>query len=142
MARKKKYTLTLDQEFDFDMIGLCSHHSDYRLVWGINQELGLQLARSEEEYLIEGKKNEVYPHVMYEYHSEDDRIDYYLIKNKQNGSTLIPEKPSIDYFLFLVNNGVYSQDELIGKLRKVESVLGVYPFEPEMIDSAEKLVFS
>jgi hypothetical protein len=78
---------------------------------------------------------------MYEYHSEDDRIDYYLIKNKQNGSTLIPEKPSIDYFLFLVNNGVYSLDELIGKLRKVESVLGVYPFEPEMIDSAEKLVF-
>ncbi len=107
---------------------------------GINQELGLQLARSEEEYLIEGKKNEVYPHVMYEYHSEDDRIDYYLIKNKQNGSTLILEKPSIDYFLF-VNNGVYSLDELIGKLRKVESVLGVYPFEPEMIDSAEKLVF-
>jgi hypothetical protein len=31
---------------------------------------------------------------------------------------------------------------LIGKLRNVESVLGVYPFEPEVIDSAEKLVFN
>jgi hypothetical protein len=73
---------------------------------------------------------------------EENRLEYYLIKNKNNNKFLIPEKPSIDYFLFLVNNIAIEIDEFVGKLRKVDSILGIYPFDPEDIESTQNLVFN
>lgn len=143
MARKKKHTLTFDQDFDFDMIGVCSHHSDYRLVWGINDVVGLRLTKCEENYIVTNKKGEeLSAHSMYEFIDEDNRLEYYLIKNKNNGKYLIPEKPSIDYFLFLNNNFAVELEDITASLKKVNSILGVYPFDPEEIESAGNLVFS
>lgn len=143
MTKKKKHTLLFEQEYDFDMIGLCSHHSDYRLVWGLNEILRLRLTKCEEEYVISNKKNErISEHSFYEFIDEENRLEYYLIKNKNNNKYLIPEKPSIDYFLFLVNNIAFEVDDLVEKLRAVESILGIYPFNPEEIESAQNLVFS
>ena len=79
---------------------------------------------------------------MYEFHDEENRFDYFLIKNKEPGKYLIPEKPTIDYFLFLCDNFAVDIDELVVELKKVSSVLGVYPFDPEEIASAETLVFN
>ncbi len=56
MAKRKKYTLELEPELDFNMIGICSHHSDYRLAWGINQHLGLHLIKCEENFELMNKK--------------------------------------------------------------------------------------
>lgn len=142
MAKQKKYTLTFEQEFDFDMVGLCSHHSDYRLAWGINECLTIQLSRCEEDYIITNKKGEtVSSHSMYEFADEENRLDYFLVKNKIHGNYLIPEKPSIDYFLFLCDNSAVDIEQLTKQLKEVKSILGVFPFDPEEIDSAEYLVF-
>ena len=78
---------------------------------------------------------------MYEFHDEANRFDYIMIKNKAQGRFLIPEKPSIDYFLFLVDNCAIEAVEVAALLKNVPSVLGVYTFDPEEIDSAEMLVF-
>ena len=43
MVKRKKHILTFVEEINFDLIGICSHHSDYRLVWNINQNTGLLL---------------------------------------------------------------------------------------------------
>lgn len=143
MARKKKYTLTFEQSYDFDMIGVCSHHSDYRLAWGMNEIIGLHLTKCEEEYVLTNKKgDEVSRHSMYEFIDEENRLEYYLIKNKHNGKFLIPEKPSIDYFLFLNNNVAVDLDELATTLKNVSSILGVYPFDPEELESTGNLVFN
>ena len=89
LAKKKKHTLTFDQEFDFDMIGVCSHHSDYRLVWNINAKIGLQLAKSHEDYSIMNKKGEVVSNYsMYEYRDEykyrySDRYKVYPMSLQQ-----------------------------------------------------------
>jgi hypothetical protein len=69
-------------------------------------------------------------------------IDYYLIKNKSEGKFLIPEKQNIDYFLFLLENYQESLDEFIKKLKTVSSVLAVFNFDPEEINSTENLVFN
>lgn len=142
MAKQKKYTLTFEQTFDFDMVGICSHHSDYRLAWGINQCLSIQLCRCEEDYIVTNKKGEaVSSHSMYEFADEENRLDYFLVKNKTLGNYLIPEKPSIDFFLFLCDNTVIEMNDLTKQLKSVSSILGVYPFDPEEIDSAQYLVF-
>lgn len=142
MAKKKKHTLVFDQDFEFDMIGICSHHNDYRLAWSINNNLNIKLSKCEEEYVLTDKKGDMLSsHSMYEYEDEVDRLSYYLVKNKSQGKYLIPEKPSIDYFMFLHDNYAVEQDELIIELKNVPSVLGVYKFDPEEISSAENIVF-
>ena len=142
MAKKKKYTLTIDYEIDFDLIGICSHHNDYRLAWNINEKIGLNLAKCDEDYVLTNKKGEaVSNHSMYSFEDEENRLTYYLIKNKHQGKFLIPEKPSIDYFFFLHDNIAIELDELMNDLKSVPSILGVYEFDPVEIGSAENIVF-
>ncbi len=143
MAKRKKHILALEPEEAFELIGICSHHSDYRLAWGLNTHTELHLTKCESEYEITNKKGEVTSvHSMYEFIDEENRLEYYMIKNKVKGQFLIPEKPSIDFFLFLCNNNVIEVDELITDLKTVNSILGAYIFYAEEIPSTENLVFN
>lgn len=144
MNKKKKYKLDIDDDFiDFEIIGLCSHHSDYRLVWSLNGNIGLRLEKCAEDYPLMNKKGEVDSlHPMYYYPDVEDRTDFYLIRNNADGKYLIPEKPSIDFFLFLNHNVGVDTDELIEKLRNVPSVLGVYLFDPDELDSVHNIEFN
>ena len=125
------------------MIGICSHHSDYRLAWGINQHLRLHLIKCEENFELMNKKGEVISsHSMYIFQDLDDRVDYYLIKNKHQGKYAVPENTSIDFFLFLCNNHIVDPAEIIKQLKEVNSIQGAYAFLPEELNSAENFVFS
>jgi hypothetical protein len=54
---------------------------------------------------------------------------------------LIPEKPAIDFFLFLYENHFLKPAEIVEQLREIPSVLGGYIFNPEEIDSTQNIVF-
>ncbi len=142
VTKPKKHILNFGQVYDFQMIGICSHHSDYRLAWGLNEQLKTHLEKADEDYICSSKKGVISTHSKYYYKDEENIVEYYLIKNKSLGKFLIPEKPTIDYFLFLYENQIWEMDELIDKLRSIPSVLGVFEFDPEEIDSTEHLVFS
>jgi hypothetical protein len=133
MTKPKKHILAFDQAYDFEMIGICSHHNDYRLAWGLNEKIDIQLIKVEEDYVVSSKKG---------LKLSNHLIEYYLIKNKNQGKFLIPEKPSIDYFLFLFENHVWEVEDLVSELRDIPSVLGVFIFDPEELDSTENLVFN
>jgi hypothetical protein len=143
MAKRKKHILTLEAEEEFEMIGICSHHSDYRLAWELNTNTRLHLTKCELPYEVTNRKGEVTSeHSKYEFIDEENRLEYYLIKNKVKGQFLIPEKPSIDYFLFLCNNNAFEIKDLVAELKTVTSILGAYIFFPEEITSSENLVFN
>jgi hypothetical protein len=55
---------------------------------------------------------------------------------------LIPEKPAIDYFLFLFENHIWDPEDLLVKLKNISSVLGGFIFDPEEFESTELLVFN
>lgn len=142
MVKMKKYQLVFEQEFDFDMIGISSHHNDYRLVWSINSELGLHFERSNEPYIMNvNKKGLKVGFIMYEFHDDENKVDYWLVKNKEAGHFLIPERPSIDYFIFIMERESINMEDFGNQLRNVSSILAVFPFEPEELDSTENLVF-
>jgi hypothetical protein len=142
MKKPKKHVLILEQEFNFEMIGICSHHSDYRLAWNINEQLKIQLSKSETDYIAVNKKGEILSsHSQYEFRDIENLTEYYLIKNNQLGKMLIPEKPSIDFFLFLVENHSWDLPVLIQQLKNASSVLGSYVFDPKEVSSAENLIF-
>ena len=143
MTKNKKHTLLFEQDYDFEMIGICSHHNDYRLAWGINERLNIQLTKAAEDYVAVNKKGvPVSAHSLYEFKDEDCLTEFYLVKNKSQGKLLIPEKPSIDYFLFLFENHLIDPEELAQQLREIASVLGTFIFNPEEIQSTENIVFN
>jgi hypothetical protein len=143
MGKQRKHTLTIDHDYDYEMIGICSHHNDYRLVWGINSALNLNLEKADKDFVVDIKKgHNLSSHSLYEFKDPENLVEYYLIKNKNEGKFLIPEKQDIDYFLFLHENYIDNSSELIQKLKSVSSVLAVFNFNPEEINSTENLVFN
>lgn len=143
MTKKKKHILSFEDEVDFEMIGICSHHSDYRLVWGINDKIKLKLVKSDEDLCNTNKKGEtVSEHSMYTFVDEENRLEYYLVKNKAQGKLLIPEKGAIDYLLFLCNNSSVELTGLLKELKGIDSVLAAYEFDPSEIPSTENIVFN
>lgn len=142
MAKVKKYQLAFDNEYAYELIGICSHYNDYRLVWSMNEALGLRLEKSQELFFVNGKKGfEAYGFPNYEMHDEDQRQDIYLIKNKHIGKYLIPEKQQIDYFLFVCNNVLVDIEEWVDKLRELPGVMAAYVYDPLDYTSTEQIVF-
>ena len=73
--KKKKHVLAFDDEVDFDMIGICSHHSDYRLVWGINDKIKLKLIKADDVFIVTNRKGEtISEHSMYTFIDNENRL--------------------------------------------------------------------
>ncbi|MEX2485264.1 MAG: IPExxxVDY family protein [Brumimicrobium sp.] len=137
-----KHTLKLEDDYDFDLIGLCSHHSDYRLCWALNEHLELNLSKAEEPFMVSGKKGEVISsHSFYEWEDEDNLTTYFLIKNKNNSQYLIPEKAQIDYFLVIQEAEVIDIDNLLIRIKEISSILTAFIFDPYDLKSSNKLIF-
>ncbi|MEX1002576.1 MAG: IPExxxVDY family protein [Crocinitomicaceae bacterium] len=136
-----KYKLDLEEDYTFQLIGVCSNHSDYRLCWAINRELGIQLNKTADFSVMEKKQSE-HLHSFYEFYDEEEHIEYYLIKNVSNNyHRLVPEKDQIDYFLILKNNYVKDVDEILLKLKNIESILTAFIFDPATLKSKGNLIF-
>lgn len=142
VSKPKKHILTLDQDqtFDFDLFGICSHHNDYRLAWGMNEKLGIRLEKSDEDYVVMKKGVLQSSHSKYYYKDPENRAELFLLRNKSLGKFLVPEKPTIDYFLFICENHFYEPEQVLTALRDVSSILGAYVFDPAELDSAENIV--
>jgi hypothetical protein len=142
MSKVKRHVLALDQTVDFEMIGICSHHSDYRLVWGLNQQLKLHLAKADDLFVIHSKKGTTQSqHSYYFWSDEENHMEYYLIKNKYEGKFLIPEKNQIDYFLFLRENVFFELDDILDNVKKVTSVMAAFIIDSDEAPSAEQILF-
>lgn len=108
-----KYTLSLEDDFNYDLIGLCSHQGDYRVCWSINERIGLRLQKSTEPYMVSGKKGAITSsHSLYEWFDEEENVNYYFIQNKNEGKFLVPEKAQIDFFLVIKDAGVVDVESL------------------------------
>ena len=137
--KKKKFTLDSVIDYDYDLIGICSHHSDYRLMWSLNSILNIGLTKEKDLFLVEGPKkvgDMEFP--SYYYKDVLDYTFYRVIKNKFGAHTLISEANNIDYFLF-VQNGSNKDTELnlMNKLRECDAVLGVFDLDPAGFNSTQ-----
>ena len=55
MAKITKHHLDFENEIDYDLIGICSHVGDYRLVWSMNELLNLNLVKSNDDFKMTNK---------------------------------------------------------------------------------------
>jgi hypothetical protein len=143
MSKVKKYFLSLDEELEFEVVGITSHQADFKLVWNVNNTLKLHLVKSENDLSVfNEKKDEEIPFPYYHFEDELDRVSYFLLKNKNELDYLVPEAQSIDYFLFLTNNYIIDVNDFIGQLRQVDAVLGVFAFDNQKFKSFQYLEFN
>jgi hypothetical protein len=141
MVKQKKHTLLLENDYNYDLIGICTHFQDYRLVWGLNNQFKFNLSKAKDNFSLIRKQNQEVHFPYYYSINEEKHLEIYLIKNKHEGNYLINEKQQIDYFLFLCNNFVFQIDECLNQMRQIQSIMAAYNFEPTTIPSTEYILF-
>lgn len=133
-----KFTLTLEDDFDFFLCAICSHSRDYRLSWYLNEALDISLSKQDD--LEMKSKEEVYGFSFYLF--EDERLEYYLVGNKCLNTRLIPEEKQADYFLKI--KGPVEADKLkdvVEKVNNIPVVLKSYALDVNELKSRKNLIF-
>lgn len=134
-----KYKLDIVPEIDFDLIGISCHQPDYKLCWHLNQKVNFKLEKLNDVSLSIQNKTSRHSYFMF-----DDVENYMIIelfKNKGNSQILIPDYPSLDYFLKLENNTQYNLDDLIKQIKELDCILTAVKLEPEEMKFVENLIF-
>lgn len=128
---KNKYLQLFDSQPSDDggeilMAGIVSAQKAYKLVWQLNNNLGLKLHRMDDLYLKHKKGDDIYIQ-LYEYTDEEYDYTYRLIANKTSNNILIPEHRNTNYFLLV--KGILETDSwevLLDSLKKQTFALTVY----------------
>ena len=138
--KTKKYTLDFEDTEDFEVLAVCSHYPDYRLVWTVNKFAGLELQRVEQKYACYSRKGELLAeHVQFRYFDENSDTEYVLLKNKEQRNFLVPELELVDYLLFISTSHQYPTEEIRNILNGCEDIVAVYKVDSTRIKSLAKL---
>lgn len=135
-----KFTLALEDDFDFRLLAICSHAKDYRLSWFLNQSLGIALSKGNN--LEMKRKDELYGFSFYLFEKEEDQLEYYLIANKCINVHLVPEKKQVDFFLQIkgpIQN--HELDETLRTINDIPVVLTAYELDVNELKSRKNLIF-
>ncbi len=142
MKKIKKYLIKEEAVESFDVIGICTSQSDFRLAWQLNSKFGIKLQKAESNLEIPNKKSGDLEFFDYYYFQHpEDLISYYLIKNKQNARYVLTEKQSIDYALILHENYVVDGLELVDDLRNTEGIIAAFYFKSSEFSNESYLIF-
>lgn len=137
-----KYKLDISTDYNFDLIGLAVHLSDYRLGWFLNAQLNLRLQKSKEPFYVSDKRGNITGSFsLYEWIDEANFRNFYLLKNKSGSQLLFPELPQIDYFLVIEEAGSVDIDVLLTQLKEIKPILAVFNLDVASFSSSKKLIF-
>lgn len=135
-----KLVLTIEEDYDFSLIGISCHTKDYRLCWELNKTLQTDLVRTA-DYEI-SKKNENISFSFYEFIDEANYLEYFLISNRAKNGFLIPEQKTVDFFFMIRGNISESlTKEVIGKINSLSLVLTSFNIDPNQLKSKQNLLF-
>ncbi len=88
----KRNILKLDSSSTvFTVIGISSHENDYRLSWSLNEQLGLELAQTDNLITDNNKEFSCFIH--------DDGYTLLLIANRCDNGFLLEKYKNFDYLL-------------------------------------------
>lgn len=121
MASRKTHRLSAEAEIPFSLIALSSSESLHRLVWNINQLMGLRLYEATSVPMSNDPGAGSFP--VFTDHSSAPLMSISLIANRFGGNILLKGMANID-FLFEIK-GDYTKDDLQAFLKTLKKVPGV-----------------
>jgi hypothetical protein len=150
-------------EIDYQLIAIHSPLEDYRLAYYINQNLPINLKKSDCNIYISTKEGET-QFTRFVFENKKASISWNLIQNQNdllvfspvhnqglfaNSNTkfstkiyLIPEYKKVDYFLKIENSETeLDVFQITNSIKKIERVSAVYTVEVEKIKSKNNLIF-
>ena len=117
------HTLEIEEEYDFEIIGVSSHEKDYRLAWSLNKHMGWRLKRKN-DIEIRGKRS-VSVHAQYSWVHPVDQTVFTLIDNKTPDGVFMPDMAQFDYILKIEQSGEVVSDAFYQRLRNADFVLAI-----------------
>lgn len=140
--KPKSHKFTLTEDTQFDVLGLSTAFSDYRLAWELNSSRDMRITLHDEQLEIyDSKTKETSFFRVYHFFDEENLTKYYIIKNKQNFKFLLPEKPAIDYFLLVRDNFIFEMNDFTNQLREINGIVAVFKIANSEFELAEHLTF-
>ena len=111
---------------DTTVVGINSTLVDYKLAWGINNKLSLDLARYD-DLIFEGA-----PFSFFYYTAGENYNVYNLVSLVCKDKVLFPFKPRLDY-LFLIQNTLSPERQIniMRSLREVEGIVHAFVLEKD-----------
>ena len=111
---------------DTTVVGINSTLVDYKLAWGINNKLALDLARYD-DLVFEGA-----PFSFFYYTAGENYNVYNLVSLVSKDRVLYPFSPRLDY-LFLIQNSLSAEKQIniMRGLREVEGIVHAFVLEKD-----------
>jgi len=139
-----KLTLDFEFEFDFLLLGISCHLSDYRLAWIINQTLEIDLERKEDIDLLLGKnKEENGLFSYYQYDNEENYTTINLISNRCEKGNFCGELKQLDYFvqMWLPEADEDNIKTIAKKLKSSPHIIAAIDIDIETLKSKNNFIF-
>ena len=137
----RKIILDYTPEYDYLLYALISFEKDYKLIWDINNSLGMDFIRTEDFSSFNRKINSEQLFSCFEYRDENSYLKYRVISNKSENGPLLDELKRIDYLVMIT--GDFQEDfssDFLTILKKIKSIQNVFSIDPQNLKSRDRLV--
>jgi len=121
----------------FKVLAINSHSKAYKLCWHLNQNLGLNFEKTDNQ-----KINEDLSFTRYKSEDSDGNI-LNLLSNRSKKGYMIPSQKSVNYFL-IINKETWKikKNELLSKLREINEILLLFELELEKEKNSDRFVIN
>jgi hypothetical protein len=138
----QRYKLEVDYEYDFILVGISSHEKPHRVAWALNNNLELDLERTEPYSLALKKNDPPSDFIRFSWEHPDFDATYTLLVNKGTHGLLIPEQHQAD--CFLLAQGPFTDEDkqrIVAGVRAVPFILMAYHIDAQQLKSKQNLIF-
>jgi len=136
-----KLSLDIEYEIDFKIFGIVTPSQDFKFAHYLNDKLKLSLKRIKDREIFDNKSDIFQFFKQFHFIDKLDKIDYYLIKNKNLSSYCLPEFNIMDYLLLITGEKYSNQDkDLKQKLAEIKTVSSVLQIQPKQVKNVENIL--
>lgn len=137
----RKLKLDYEPDYEFLLLGIVSYERDYRISWDINQNLRLDLVRTDDHSLKLKSSPKEICFSCFIYDDEESYLNYKLLTNRADEGYLLEELRNIDYFIVIT--GEYDSN-FVGNFRervmKLDTVQNCFILDPEKIKNSHRVL--
>ncbi len=136
----RKLLLEVEDEYDFEAIGISAHVKDYRFCFELNKLLEIDLQKQADLEINNGGIQQQFS--FFNAEDPEELMSYSLLNNRSEKGHLLPEQSSMDFIL--VVKGQLKEDELTGLNQRISSLkhtLTSVILEVESLKNKANLIF-